>query len=107
MRDREHGAQPLQIDVAGSDLVMRGHYQPARFSQRFVHRLACDGNERTARRFRTSIDQVQNGALRFADDRRVRLGDKVAHRSRVPVIPASHSSSGIHALLHHGPAPCR
>ena len=39
----------------------------------------------------------------LADDRRVRLPDKIAHSCRVPVIASRHGSGVVHALLHDRP----
>src|ERR1700716_654679 len=53
------------------------------------------------------IHEIHDRALILANYSGVWFGDKVAHRRRMPVIPASHSAPIVQALLHDCPLAIR
>jgi hypothetical protein len=62
-----------------------------------------DVEQRGLRRPCLRVHQIHNHALILANNSGVRFGHKIAHRHRVPVIPASHSALIVQPLLHDGP----
>jgi hypothetical protein len=78
--DRKDGAQPRQIDISRSHVVMGWHGQPRRIRKRAPRRLSRKGEHRLLCGQRTLVDKVLDDALRFADDRGVRLAGEVADR---------------------------
>ncbi len=54
--DGEHGAETLQIDIRGANLVMARHAQVTRGVQSCLRIFASDVEQRGLRRFRLSID---------------------------------------------------
>src|SRR5664279_5679999 len=79
MRHREHGPKSLEIHIGGADIVVRGHGQFARLLKRGLDWLAGDGEQRLLSAGGASIDEVENRTLRLPENRRVRIGDEVAH----------------------------
>src|SRR5689334_4202926 len=74
--DGEDGAQASQVDIGGANVVVRRHYEPAGVAERFLDRIMRDGEQRTASVRRATIDEVQDGALRLADDGGVGIGNE-------------------------------
>ena len=99
----ENGAQPLQIDIFGADVVMAWHREMAEFGQSLLGFLARDGQERFLRGLGAAIHQVENYAFILTDDGRVRFTDEIANCGRVPVITAREFRACVHALLNNGP----
>ena len=83
--DRQNRAQPLEIDILGTYVVMRRHRQ-AQITNRDFGRLVADLEQSGLRRTRRRIHQIHDFALVRARDRRVRLTSKIAHGRRMPVI---------------------
>ena len=63
--------------------------------------------QRSLRRSGLSVDKIHYGALVLANYSRVRFGDKIPYRCRVPVISPSHSASIVQTLLHNSPLAVR
>lgn len=101
--NRQYGTESFQVDVFGANIVMRRHRQFARFAERGLHRLLCDGEQRLLRPGGAAIDQVQNLALRLTENRRVGVGDKIPDACGVPVVAAGGAILRVHPLLHNGP----
>src|SRR5258706_15138068 len=50
-----------------------------------------------------NIYQINDDALLLSDYRRVRVGNKILYRRRMPMIPPRQATAIVQALLHHGP----
>ena len=79
VRERQHGAEPLLVDVRRTHIVMRRHDQVANVSQRARRVLTRDGQERILRRTRIAIDEVHDRPGVLANDRGVGSGSEVAN----------------------------
>ncbi len=103
MRHSQHRAKAFEVDIGRADIVMSGHYETADLIERNIDILRGDGEKRFLRRSGARIDEIEDGALRLADNGGVWLASEIANAGRVPVIAASEARGGIHALLDHSP----
>src|SRR6188474_1585814 len=62
-----------------------------------------DVEQRMLRWSSLCVHKVHNRTLVLTEDARVRLGDKIADRCRVPVVPSGHPALVIQTLLDNGP----
>src|SRR5690242_9798988 len=107
IRDCEHGAESFQIDVFLAHVVVRRQLKMTRGLQGRFGPLVCELEQRALCASSLRIDKVHDRALMLADDSRVRLGDEVTHRWRVPVITPGHAALIVQSLLDHGPLTVR
>jgi len=99
----QDGAEAFEIDVGRADVVVRGHHEPSDLVEGGLDGLASDVEEDMLGLVGAGVDEVEDGALGFANDRCVRIGDEVANSGRVPMIAAGEAIALVHALLHDCP----
>src|SRR3954465_1612029 len=98
MRHGKDGAQTFQINVASLDVMTSRHDQ--------VPRCLCDRtglfleqpDDALLRSYGVPVSEVEDSALRFPDDRHVRLFREGAQGSGMPMIAPRRPHDGIHAL---------
>ncbi len=103
MRHGQHRSQPLQVYIAGANVMMRWHREFSDLTQRIFHRLADYCYQRGLRLRGPAVDKIKNLSLRLSHDGGVRLGGEVANTRRMPVIAPRQTALLVHALLHHRP----
>src|SRR5437773_2082373 len=74
-----------------------------RSSESLLGMFANDIQHRGLSRPGLNVHQISDRALMLSDYGRMRLGNKIFYRRRVPMIPARHATAIVQALLHHGP----
>src|SRR6185503_5359441 len=114
VREREHCAEALLVDVLRAYIVVRWHNEtPGRRSamreggadvgKGSRRSLARDGEQRLLRRPRLAIDEVHDRAGVLTDDRGVWFRCEIKHRRRVPVIAPRQPAGLVHPLLYDRP----
>ena len=99
----ENGPEAFEVDVRRADIVARRHDEPADLVEGGLNRFAGDVEQGILGFIGAGVNEVEDGALRLADDGGVRLGDEVANCGGVPMIAAGEAVAFVHALLDYCP----
>ena len=107
VREGEHRAQPLLVDVHRPHVMLRRHGEAPHLANRTRRIGARNRQQGILRGARAAIHQVHHDACVLPDDGGVGVGGEVPDRCRVPVIAAGEPAVFVQSLLHDCPVAVR